>query len=62
MSSFMPVLTIGIVQYSFYLLIFYSEKFSVLVWFLQFVVNVNLNLSIVATLRRYQKWLYANTH
>ena len=27
-SSFMPVLTIGIVRDCFYLLIFYSEKFS----------------------------------
>ena len=48
-SSSMPVLTTGIVWYCFYLLIFYSEKFSTWVWFLQFVVNVNLNPSIVAT-------------
>ena len=40
-SSFMPVLTIGIVPDCFYLLIFYSEKF----WRLPFAVNVNLNLS-----------------
>ena len=45
-SSFMPVLTIGIVLDSFYLLIFYSEKFSAWVWSLPFAVNMNLNLSI----------------
>ena len=44
-SSFMPVLTIGIVRDCFYLLIFYSEKFSTWVWRLPFAVNVNLNLS-----------------
>ena len=45
-SSFMPILTIGIVLDCLYLLIFYSEKFSTWVWRLpQFVVNVNLNLS-----------------
>ena len=42
-SSFMPVLTIGIVRDCFYLLIFYSEKFSISVWRLPFAVNVNLN-------------------
>ena len=41
----MPVLTIGIVRDCFYLLIFYSEKFSTWVWRLPFAVNVNLNLS-----------------
>ena len=46
MSSFIPVLTIGIVLDSFYLLVFYSEKFSAWVWILPFAVNVNLNLSI----------------
>ena len=45
-SSFMPVLTIGIVRDCFYLLIFYSEKSSIWVWRLPFAVNVNLNLSI----------------
>ena len=43
-SSFMPVLTIGIVRDCFYLLIFYSEKFSTWVWRLPFAVNGNLNL------------------
>ena len=47
MSSFIPVLTIGIVLDSFYLLVFYSEKFSAWVWILPFAVNVNLNLSII---------------
>ena len=46
MSSFMPVLTTGIVRDSFYLLIFYSEKFLTWVWRLPFAVNVNLNLSV----------------
>ena len=41
----MPVLTIGIVWDCFYLLIFYSEKFSTWVWRLPFAVKVNLNLS-----------------
>ena len=49
MSSFIPVLTIGIVLDSFYLLVFYSEKFSAWVWILPFAVNVNLNLSIKVT-------------
>ena len=43
-SCFMPVLTIGIVRGCFYLLIFYSEKFSTWVWRLPYAVNVNLNL------------------
>ena len=50
MSSFIPVLTIGIVLDSFYLLVFYSEKFSAWVWILPFAVNVNLNLSIMCFL------------
>ena len=41
-SSFKPVLTIGIVLDSFYLLVSYSEKFSAWVWSLPFAVNVNL--------------------
>ena len=45
-SSFMPVLTIGIVRDCFNLHIFYSEKFSTWVWRLPFAVNMNLNLSI----------------
>ena len=44
-QKFMPVLPIGIVRDCFYLLIFYSEKFSTWVWRLPFAVNVNLNLS-----------------
>ena len=47
-SSFMPDITIGIVWDCFYLLIFYSEKFSTWVWRLQFEVNVNLNLSNIS--------------
>ena len=45
-SSFMSVLTIGIIRDCFYLIIFYSEKFSTWDWRLPFAVNVNLNLSI----------------
>ena len=41
----MPVLYIRIVLDSFYLLIFYSEKFSTWIWRLPFGVNVNLYLS-----------------
>ena len=41
----MPVLYIQIVLDSFYLLIFYSEKFSTWIWRLPFGVNVNLHLS-----------------
>ena len=48
-SSFIPVLTIGIVRDCFYLLIFYSEKFSTWVWHLPFAVKVNLNLSNIAS-------------
>ena len=44
-SSFMLVLTIGIVRNCFYLLIFYSEKFWAWVWRLPFAVNENLSLS-----------------
>ena len=42
LSSSMPVLTTGIVEDCFYLLIFYSEKFSSWVWRLPFAVNLNL--------------------
>ena len=41
----MPVLSTRIVLDCFYLLIFYSEKFSTDVCRLQYAVNVNLNLS-----------------
>ena len=42
LSSPMPVLTTGIVEDCFYLLILYSEKFSSWVWRLPFAVNLNL--------------------
>ena len=41
----MTVLSIGIVLDCFYLLIFYSEKFSTHVCRLPYAANVNLNLS-----------------
>ena len=41
----MPVLSTRIVLGCFYLLIFYSEKFSTDVCRLPYAVNVNLNLS-----------------
>ena len=44
-SSFTPVLSLRIVLDSFYLLIFYSEKFSSWIWCLPLVVYVALNLS-----------------
>ena len=44
-SSFMLVLSTRIVPDFFYLLIFYSEKFSTDVCRLPYAVNVNLNLS-----------------
>ena len=43
----MPALSIRIALDCFYLLIFYSEKFSTDVCRLPYAVNVNLNLSIV---------------
>ena len=43
----MPVLSIRIVLDCFYLLIFYSEKFSTHVCRLPYAANVNLNLSIM---------------
>ena len=46
MSNFMSVLTIGIIRDCFYLVIFYSEKFSTWDWRLPFAVNVNHNLSV----------------
>ena len=46
----MPALSIRIALDCFYLLIFYSEKFSTDVCRLPYAVNVNLNLSnIVST-------------
>ena len=42
----MPVLSTRIVLGCFYLLIFYSEKFSTDVCRLPYAANVNLNLSI----------------
>ena len=42
----MPALSTRIVLDCFYLLIFYSEKFSTDVCRLPYAVNVNLNLSI----------------
>ena len=47
----MPVLSTRIALDCFYLLIFYSEKFSTDVCSLPYAVNVNLNLSIVNVLR-----------
>ena len=44
----MPVLSTRIVLDCFYLLNFYSEKFSTDVCRLPYAVNVNLNLSIVS--------------
>ena len=44
----MPVLSKRIVLDCFYLLIFYSEKFSTDVCRLPYAVNVNLNLSIMS--------------
>ena len=43
--SFTPALSIRIALDCFYLLIFYSEKFSTDVCRLPYAVNVNLNLS-----------------
>ena len=61
MSSFIPVLTIGIVLDSFYLLVFYSEKFSAWVWILPFAVNVNLNLSLISPFPYRGAWSQATT-
>ena len=44
----MPVLSIRIVLECFYVLIFYSEKFSTHVCRLPYAANVNLNLSNVS--------------
>ena len=48
----MPVLSTRIVLDCFYLLIFYSEKFSTDVCRLPYAVNVNLNLSTNVTLTK----------
>ena len=45
MSSFTPVLSLKTVLDSFYLLIFYLEKFSTWKWRLPFAVDVTLNFS-----------------
>ena len=47
----MPVLSTRIVLDCFYLLIFYSEKFSTDVCRLPYAVNVNLNFSINEQMR-----------
>ena len=46
----MPALSIRIALDCFYLLIFYSEKFSTDVCRLPYAVNVDLNLSIICIL------------
>ena len=46
----MPALSIRIALDCFYLLIFYSEKFSTDVCRLPYAVNVNLNLSFSSEL------------
>ena len=48
----MPALSIRIALDCFYLLIFYSEKFSTDVCRLPYAVNVNLNLSIISPDKR----------
>ena len=50
----MPVLSTRIVLDCFYLLIFYSEKFSTDVCRLPCAVNVNLNLSNVCKLPNFK--------
>ena len=60
-SNSMPVLNIGIVRNCFYLLIFYSEKFSTWVWSLPFAVNMNLNLSNLMSLRKTRDCSYLAT-
>ena len=45
LSIFISVLPIRIVLNSFYLLIFYSEKFSTWIWSLPFVVNATLKIN-----------------
>ena len=54
----MPALSIRIALDCFYLLIFYSEKFSTDVCRLPYAVNVNLNLSIVSCLTYYTLTCY----
>ena len=50
----MPALSIRIALDCFYLLIFYSEKFSTDVCRLPYAVNVNLNLSITSPFTHFQ--------
>ena len=56
----MPALSIRIALDCFYLLIFYSEKFSTDVCRLPYAVNVNLNLSIMYVCTHYNKFLINN--
>ena len=51
----MPVLSTRIVLDCFYLLIFYSEKFSTDVCRLPYAVNVNLNLSVNTRQNRFTR-------
>ena len=48
-NEYTPVLYIRIVLDSFYLLIFYFEKFSTWIWRFPFALNVTLNLSNIAS-------------
>ena len=52
----MPVFSITTALDCFYLLIFYSEKFSTDVCCLPFAVNVNLNLSNTASIGKNTEW------
>ena len=54
----MPALSIRIALDCFYLLIFYSEKFSTDVCRLPYAVNLNLNLSIVSQTRTLKQMLF----
>ena len=56
----MPALSIRIVLDCFYLLIFYSEKFSTDVCRLPYAVNVNLNLSNVLFITMKHNCIYVN--
>ena len=60
----MPVLSMRIILDCFYLLIFYSEKFSTDVCHLPYAVNVNLNLSIGSRNSEYpwQRWRLISRH
>ena len=62
----MPALSIRIALDCFYLLIFYSEKFSTDVCRLPYAVNVNLNLSIMCNLHKnllfLDDWAFLKPH